>query len=74
MLERQKAGIAKAKAEGKYKGRVPTARRQANAIAEMRRAGHRPDAIAEALSISRASVFRQLRQAGLTAAPSPSAD
>lgn len=29
MLERQREGIAKAKAEGKYQGRVPTARRQA---------------------------------------------
>src|SRR5215468_4078090 len=28
MLERQREGIAKAKAEGKYKGRAPTARRQ----------------------------------------------
>jgi DNA invertase Pin-like site-specific DNA recombinase len=27
MLERQREGIAKAKAEGKYKGRKPTARR-----------------------------------------------
>jgi DNA invertase Pin-like site-specific DNA recombinase len=26
MLERQREGIAKAKREGKYKGRVPTAR------------------------------------------------
>ena len=26
MLERQREGIAKAKAEGKYKGRKPTAR------------------------------------------------
>jgi len=29
MLERQREGIAAAKAEGKYKGRAPTARRQA---------------------------------------------
>jgi DNA invertase Pin-like site-specific DNA recombinase len=29
MLERQREGIAKAKAQGRYKGRVPTARRQA---------------------------------------------
>ena len=28
MLERQREGIAKAKAEGKYKGRKPTARAQ----------------------------------------------
>jgi hypothetical protein len=29
MLERQREGIAKAKAEGKYKGRAPTTREQA---------------------------------------------
>jgi DNA invertase Pin-like site-specific DNA recombinase len=29
MLERQREGSAKAKREGRYKGRVPTARRQA---------------------------------------------
>jgi DNA invertase Pin-like site-specific DNA recombinase len=28
MLERQRAGVARARAEGKYRGRVPTARRQ----------------------------------------------
>ena len=33
MLERQREGIAKAKAAGKYRGRVPTARRQADAAA-----------------------------------------
>ena len=32
MLERQREGIAKAKAEGRYKGRVPTVRRQAAEI------------------------------------------
>ena len=29
MLERQREGIAKAKREGRYRGRVPTARRPA---------------------------------------------
>ena len=29
MLERQREGIAKAKAEGRYRSRVPTVRRQA---------------------------------------------
>ena len=33
MLERQREGIAKAKSEGKYKGRKPTARAKANQIA-----------------------------------------
>jgi DNA invertase Pin-like site-specific DNA recombinase len=29
MLERQREGVARAKAEGKYRGRVPTAQRKA---------------------------------------------
>ena len=32
MLERQREGIAKAKGEGRYKGRAPTARNQAAAV------------------------------------------
>jgi DNA invertase Pin-like site-specific DNA recombinase len=32
MLERQREGIAKAKGEGKYKGRKPTARAKADQI------------------------------------------
>jgi DNA invertase Pin-like site-specific DNA recombinase len=32
LLERQRGGIAKAKREGRYKGRVPTARRQSAEI------------------------------------------
>ena len=34
MLERQKVGIAKAKADGKYKGRKPTATEVKNKILE----------------------------------------
>ena len=32
MLERQRDGIAKAKSEGKYKGRKPTARAKADQV------------------------------------------
>ncbi len=60
MLERQKIGIAKAKAEGRYRGRAPTARRLAPQVRELRASGSRPSAIAAALSISRASVYRIL--------------
>lgn len=63
MLERQRDGIAQAKRDGKYKGRIPTARRQADKVIALRSAGKRPDDIAEALQISRASVFRVLKQA-----------
>ena len=41
MLERQREGIAKAKAEGKYKGRKPTARAKADDAVRMFRDGRR---------------------------------
>jgi DNA invertase Pin-like site-specific DNA recombinase len=66
MLERQLAGIAKAKADGKYKGRIPTARRQEADIVRLRKEGKTPDTIAETLSINRSSVFRVLKDNGLT--------
>lgn len=62
MLERQREGIAKAKAEGKYKGRQPTARRQADKVLALRRQGKSASDIVEALGISRASVFRILAE------------
>jgi DNA invertase Pin-like site-specific DNA recombinase len=58
MLERQREGIAKAKAEGKYKGRVPTAQRQAGDVLRMKAEGVRPVDIARRLGIGRASVYR----------------
>ncbi|WP_373503765.1 recombinase family protein [Aestuariivirga sp.] len=63
MLERQREGIAKAKADGKYKGRVPTAQRQAGEIAKLKAEGLKADDIAQRLNISRASVFRVLKNA-----------
>ena len=60
MLERQREGIAKAKAEGKYQGRVPTAARKADEVRRLRAAGMRPDDISSALAISRSSVYRAL--------------
>jgi DNA invertase Pin-like site-specific DNA recombinase len=62
MLERQREGIAKAKAEGKYKGRKPTARAKSAEVVKLKAEGKTADAIAEALDISRASVFRILRE------------
>jgi DNA invertase Pin-like site-specific DNA recombinase len=60
MLERQREGIARAKAQGRYKGRVPTVRRQAAEIIRLKEAGVRPSEIAAKLGIGRASVYRVL--------------
>jgi DNA invertase Pin-like site-specific DNA recombinase len=60
MLERQREGIAKAKGEGKYRGRAPTVRRQSAAILELHAAGVSPTKIAARLDIGRASVYRVL--------------
>jgi len=61
MLERQREGIAKAKGEGKYKGRAPTARAKADEVKRLKAEGLTGDAIAQNLGIGRASVFRILR-------------
>ena len=58
MLERQRVGIAKAKAEGKYKGREPTALRKAEEIKRLHKEGLRPSVIAKELGIGVASVYR----------------
>ncbi len=64
MLERRREGIAKAKGEGRYKGRKPTARNQAADVAELKAAGISPTEIAKRLGMSRMSVYRCLEQAG----------
>jgi DNA invertase Pin-like site-specific DNA recombinase len=55
--ERQKAGIAKAKAEGVYKGRKPI---DPASVRAMRTEGRGASEIAKALGIGRASVYRLL--------------
>jgi DNA invertase Pin-like site-specific DNA recombinase len=60
MLERQREGIAKAKGEGKYKGRAPTARRQAEQIRLLQEQGLKAQVIALQLDISERSVYRVL--------------
>jgi DNA invertase Pin-like site-specific DNA recombinase len=60
MLERQREGIAKAKAEGKYRGRAPTARAKTSEVRRLRRDGIGATEIAKRLGISRASVYRAL--------------
>jgi len=63
---RARAGLAgtllqaKAKAEGKYKGRKPTARARSAEIKALKANGVRPVDIARRLGIGRASVYRVL--------------
>jgi len=60
MLERQREGVARAKAEGKYKGRKPTARARTSEVNALKADGVRPVEIARRLGIGRASVYRIL--------------
>jgi len=64
MLERQREGIAQAKAKGKYKGRKPTARAKAADILKLRQEGLGGSEIARRLGIGRSSVYRVLRAEG----------
>ena len=63
MKERQVEGIKRAKAEGKYKGRVPTAMRQADKVKALVEAGVTRVQIMEQLGISKASYYRCLQHA-----------
>ena len=58
LLERQLVGIAKAKREGKFKGRVPTAKRKSEDIQRLLRDGLKPKEVAEKLGMGVASVYR----------------
>ncbi|WP_460272480.1 recombinase family protein [Celeribacter sp. ULVN23_4] len=60
MLERQREGIAKAKAEGKYTGRKPTAMAKSEAAMSLLASGMPKVKVCEHLGISRASLYRIL--------------
>lgn len=60
MLERQREGIAKARGEGKYKGRKPTALAQEGEVKALHGNGTSPTDIARKLGIGRTSVYRIL--------------
>jgi DNA invertase Pin-like site-specific DNA recombinase len=70
MLERQREGIEKAKREGKYKGRKPTAKAKADRVKALHASGVGPAEIARELGIGRSSVYRILQGA----APAATAD
>ena len=58
MLERQRVGIAKAKADGKFKGRPATARSKSGEIFKLSRAGFTASEIQKLAGVSRASYYR----------------
>lgn len=60
MLERQREGIAKAKADGKYKGRKPTAAVKTGEVLALAEKKVGAVEIAKRLQMSRASVYRAL--------------
>lgn len=60
MLERQREGIAKAQAKGKYKGRAPTAQAKAPEVLRLSSEGMGATEIARTVGIGRASVYRIL--------------
>ena len=63
MLERQKVGIAAAKAEGKYAGRAPTAQAKAAKVLSLHAKGLSKQDIAKSCEIGVASVYRILKAA-----------
>ena len=63
MLERQREGVQRAKREGKYKGRKPTARAKSAEIVRLAGEGMKREDIATQLGIGVASVYRVLAEA-----------
>jgi DNA invertase Pin-like site-specific DNA recombinase len=62
MLERQREGVQRAKREGKYKGRAPTARAKSAEIVKLAGEGVRREEIASRLGVGVASVYRVLAE------------
>src|SRR5271170_2657345 len=60
MLERQREGIAKAKGEGRYLGRRPSARLKADEARKLYLGGWTVTRIAKELNIGRGSVYRAI--------------
>lgn len=62
MLERQKEGIQRAKDEGKYTGRKPTAMAKSDAVKRLVASGMSKTDVCKQLNISRASLYRILAE------------
>jgi DNA invertase Pin-like site-specific DNA recombinase len=62
MLERQREGIAKAKAAGKYKGRKATAVAKTDQIKKLADEGMKPLQIAKEVGVGKSSVYRILNE------------
>lgn len=60
MLERQREGIAKAKAEGKYKGRKAVPADKVNQVKALKAEGIKHAEIAKRVSLGRSTVYRLL--------------
>lgn len=58
MLERQREGIAKAKSEGKYKGRQPTVIKKIDEVEELVLQGFKPAEIMAKLAIGKTSFYK----------------
>ena len=73
MLERQREGVQRAKREGKYKGRAPTARAKAADMVKLAGEGVKREDIAARLGVGVASVYRVLAERKATALAKPAA-
>ena len=62
LAERRAYGIAKAKRDGKYKGRAPTARAKRSEVMKLKARDLKAAEIAKVVGISRASVYRILSE------------
>lgn len=62
MLERQKVGIAKAKADGKYTGRKPTSNDKKDKILELALTNKTRQEIADEVGVGIATVYRVLKE------------
>ena len=65
MKERQAIGIAKARREGRYKGRKATARAKTADVIELAKTGMTKDRIADKLGIAVSSVYSILKENGV---------